>query len=90
MITSRAVPVLLPAHHRRVATPRHHQDDFADLWVPKTWSTWADSLVMLRFAGVLKQGLWRSLGHPLCGGHHYGACRRDSAGAGVTACGGRC
>jgi hypothetical protein len=32
----------------------------ADLWVPKTWSTWADSLVMLRFAGVLKQGLWRS------------------------------
>ena len=30
MITSRAVPVLLPAYHRRVATSRHDQDDFAD------------------------------------------------------------
>jgi hypothetical protein len=26
----------------------------------ETWSTWADSLVMLGFAGVLKQSLWRS------------------------------
>src|SRR5215472_17253039 len=33
---------------------------------------------------------WWSLGHHLSRGHHYGACGRDSAGAGVTACGGRC
>src|SRR5215472_574177 len=33
---------------------------------------------------------WWSLGHHLSRGHRYGACGRDSAGAGVTACLGRC
>jgi hypothetical protein len=55
MITSEAVPVLLPAHHRRVATCPPPSKDFADPLTPSAVGPLADAATVAGRNGLAKK-----------------------------------